>query len=570
MKRLFLLLYLTLCILGLIADNDIVIRRILFEGNQSFSTNQLKNILVSKEGGPVDRIIINDDTQRIINYYISRNKFMVKVFPADINIVGNGRQADILFRITESEEPVVDEIDFTGNIYFSNSKLKEFLNISNKANYTISEINNIQIELTDLYIQRGFLFVETELISVDYTDEILIALIKISEGAIVRAENFIYRGNKVTKESILAKESRISRGQILNSQSINRAKKMLESKPYIKNTYVLPVNENTILIEIEEDKMTRLSAMFAYANANSSNNKFNGFINADFLNLLGSDRRLTFSWKSLQNDFSSVKFKFHESGHNYSPLAGDISLYREEGDSTYTKTMAGLDVYYQGFAGQTINFQRIGISTEINQLFPGSRRPKIVEKQSDRKIGVFWNVDQTDDYYNPQNGWDFDIRQYTHYVKQSQSSFKRFSTEFSFQHFKPVKRNIVFTNKVNFKYMENKSLNFFDLYKAGGTYSFRGFLEDSYAGNVVFWTNTELRFLLTRFSRIFVFMDYAYIEDNRSEFQNTFNDLIGLGFGIRADTKIGLLRLDYGFSHSQNKWINPMNGIIHFGIETQF
>lgn len=559
-------------------ENNLIIRKIIFEGNNSFSSKQLKNVILLKEGSPVDRTIINDDANRIINYYHSNNKYMVKLNTPSIIPVMSGdkksnQYADVFFQIEEIDEPTIHKIKFKGNIYFSSEKLKELLNITEPFDLTIDEVKDIQINLTELYLNRGFLFAETNLIGIFSNKDDknrLIAEIEIKEGKIVTARNFIYKGNKITRESIIAKYSSISEGQILTPQALTIASKRLESKPYIKNAYIIPVDENSLLFDIEESNMTRISALLGYSNSKNIKNKFNGFINADFLNLMGTDRDIYFSWKQYQNDFSSVKLQYHESGHNYSPLAADLSLYREEGDSTYTNTKLGFDVYYQGWSGQYFTSQKIGLSTELNELFPGSRRPKIVEKQTDKKIGIFWYIDMTDDYYNPTNGWEINIRQYKHFISKDKKSSNRYSTEFTLQNFYPIKKNIILSNKLNFKYIENKSLTYYDLYKVGGTFSIRGFLEDTFSGDTVFWSNTEIRFLLTKFSRIFLFADYAYIEDNRTSINNKFDDLLGLGFGLRADTKIGILLLNYAFSHSQGEWNNPLSGIIHFGIETNF
>jgi outer membrane translocation and assembly module TamA len=74
---------------------------------------------------------------------------------------------------------------------------------------------------------------------------------------------------------------------------------------------------------------------------------------------------------------------------------------------------------------------------------------------------------------------------------------------------------------------------------------------------------------MARNSRAFLFIDYGYVEDNRIDFQYKFNDLLGMGFGLRLDTKVGLLRIDYGFHYAEKQWLKPTNGIVHFGIETK-
>jgi hemolysin activation/secretion protein len=156
------------------------------------------------------------------------------------------------------------------------------------------------------------------------------------------------------------------------------------------------------------------------------------------------------------------------------------------------------------------------------------------------------------------------------FVRRADETLQRYRTDMSISHYIPLSRTFVVANTVTGMQLENRSLTFHDLIKVGGTYTIRGFFEDTFAGNTIMYTNTELRLLMTRQSRFFLFMDYGYVEDNRPDFRNRFTDLFGFGIGLRADSRIGLLRIDYGFHHAQGQWMNPMNGIVHFGIETSF
>ena len=552
-----------LILTSLISNADcLLVENIIFQGNSLFTDRQLKQIILTKENSNVDRTIINDDAKRIYDFYVNHDFYAFKVYPPEI-IPLNNKFANIVFKIEELVEPKIADIFFTGNSYFSDFKIKELINETNFSNISLQYLQQIKIKVIDLYLSRGFLFVNVQLVEINKKNDSYIAKIMIDEGKIVRADNFVFQGNNTTKESILMSESRILKNQVITPQTIAIAERRIESKQYIKSCKIFPVNENTILFKVEEGKMTHLSALLGYSKSEKKNS-FNGFINADFLNLMGTDRSVNFNWKKFDNGFSSVLFKYHESGPLRLALASDIKLYREERDSTYTKTDLEIDVYYY------FQTQRVGLSFGIEDLYPGARRPKIVDKQEDKKIGIFWDGDFSDDFYNPRNGWKAFVKQYFLFVKKENEELKRFRNDFSLSHFYSLNRFIVVANSMNTKYLENKSLTYYDLFKAGGSFSVRGFYEDSFAGNVIVFTNTELRFLLTRYSRAFLFVDYCYVEDNRPDLNNRFTDLIGMGFGLRAESRIGLLRLDYGFHHANKRWLNPLNGIIHFGIETSF
>ena len=541
-------------------SSELVINRIVFEGNRAFSDRTLRGIIHSREGFIVNRSTVNDDAQRIHNHYLNQGFHVFKVHTPEIVPISI-RYAEVRFIIEEFDEPLVTNVVFVGNSYFSDSKIFELTYRREDMSFDLRELEHFIRDITELYLSRGLLFVEIQLLGIEHIDEQLTARIGIIEGAVVRAENFVFIGNDVTRQNVLITESRIQQNQIITPQVLRIAENRISRKSYILSCNVVPVNENTLLININEGRMTHLSAVMGYST--SGTNRFHGFLNADFLNIMGTDRNLGFSWRGFEG-FNSVRLSYHESGPSTVSIAGNLRLYREERDSTSVLTEADVDVYYYYLT------QKVGVSTGIEELFPGSRRPQLLDKQTVRKLGVFWEGNFTDDFINPRSGWDLRFHQQMLFVRRADDSLQRYRVDMSVSHYIPLNRTFVVANTVTGMQLQNRSLTFHDLIKVGGTYTIRGFFEDTFAGNTIVYTNTELRLLMTRQSRFFLFMDYGYVEDNRPDFNNRFTDLFGFGLGLRADSRIGLLRIDYGFHHAQGRWLNPMNGIVHFGIETSF
>ena len=572
-KKKYLFLF-CLFVANCLYSNELLIRHITFEGNISFTAHQLQHIILSKEQSPLHRGVVNDDSKRIYDFYTQRGHYLFKIYNPII-IPVSSRYVDVTFVIEELEEPSVEGITFTGNSYFSESKIFELINLKPDAKHDLTSLETTLKQVTDLYLSRGFLFVKVQLINIAHSKKDnfldgadshgpLTATINIKEGRLFRTENFVLKGNDVTRDNILIAESRIQKGHIVTPDIIRLAERRISNKLYIASCNILPVNENTLLLNIVEGRMTHLSAVLGFSTSEQKRNNFNGFINGEFLNLLGTDRNLKLTWRSFDAVFTSILFEYHESGPIHFPIAADFRLYREERDSTSVRTEVGTEMYYY------YKTQKYGILGGINELFPGSRRPKLLEKQTDKIIGLFWEGDFTDDFINPSTGWHMKFSQQYLFVSKESERLHRHRLESSFAYYFPLSKSWVVANTVTGKYLENKSLTEFDLIRLGGAFSLRGFYEDFYAGNTILYTNTELRLLMTRYSRIFLFFDYGYLEDNRPEFMNKFYDLYGIGFGLRADSKIGLLRIDYGFHHANGKWLNPLNGIIHFGIEASF
>ena len=80
-----------------------------------------------------------------------------------------------------------------------------------------------------------------------------------------------------------------------------------------------------------------------------------------------------------------------------------------------------------------------------------------------------------------------------------------------------------------------------DLYRLGGTNTLRGYREDQFLGDRIFWSNLEYRLLLARRSFAFVFLDTGYYLRNAEPSLNVLKSegfKIGYGIGFDVDTSL--------------------------------
>jgi outer membrane protein insertion porin family len=108
------------------------------------------------------------------------------------------------------------------------------------------------------------------------------------------------------------------------------------------------------------------------------------------------------------------------------------------------------------------------------------------------------------------------------------------------------------------------SVPFFEQYFVGGAETLRGFKEDRFWGKNMLLASTEYRFPLGSSLTGVVFTDYGdawgapadYLIipdlDNYTQHES-FKGNLGYGVGIRVQTPIGPLRLDYGFSNEGSR-----------------
>ncbi|MCF7793445.1 MAG: BamA/TamA family outer membrane protein [Candidatus Cloacimonetes bacterium] len=554
MKRFFLLFFI-LIFFTLNYAEELRIGKIRFEGNESFSEQKLKQTIYSSDGAIYKQQTINDDAKRLSDLYDEKGILNVKILTPQI-ITRDPQNIDVIFVIQENDELKIRKLEISGNRYISKEKLSMHLDIEN---FPLSVLSEKLKSIIDYYAQNGFLFASVKLDSLVLMNNDYSAFVTISEGSFCEFDEYKFTGNSVTKDKTILRISQLSSAENITPEILQKAADNVQRKEYIKSCRIIPLNGKQALFQIEEDRMSLVSGVLGYDNSKQNEDRFAGYINVELMNLYGTDRSLAIYWKSLANDKNSIELKYHESGWQRYPVAGDFALMREEVDSTYISTQFNADIYVQDIKN------KYGLYFGLEEIVPGSRRPKIIESNSYQKVGAFWNYSILDYFRNPTRGHEYFIKYYYIFNQQSNQNVSKQAVEFAVEYYYRLLGKSVIAAKLNAKVIENKKLKQFELFQMGGNNSLRGFQEDQFEGYRIAWTNLELRLLTSRNSRIYLFSDWGYAKNK--EF--SFSDLFGFGLGMNLQTRLGMLGITYGFSYQNGELRNPLDGIIHFGIESK-
>ncbi len=538
-----------------ICSAELTVGEILFEGNNLFSDKELQSAIQSFNGAIFNQKLLNEDAKIIANMYHTKGYQNVKIHNPQIITKGT-EEIDIVFRIEELEKLKIDKFILNGNLYISEKKILDTIDLKNLY---LSNLNLVIDDIVEMYTLSSFLFASVSVDSLLKIDSSIDAFLKIHEGSYCEFRDFKFRGNKITTNKTLLKISQLENIEKITPLILDQSSETIQKKKFIKSCEIIPLNHQQLLIEVEEDRMSLISGIAGYDNSKSGSNKLTGYLNLEFLNLYGTDRSLSLFWQRISADRNSIELNYHESGLYRFPASGDFLIFREEVDSTFVRTKFDVEIYYYDL------FNKYGIYMGMEDIFPGSRRPKIVEKTSFKKAGIFWERDFTDYYLNPSSGSVFFLKYYYIFNRIENDNISKQAVELSFKHYFGISGNLVVAAGTNANVIENKALTAFEVFELGGSRNLRGFNENQFSGYRILWSNLELRYLLSRNSRVFLFSDYGYVHND----EYTFNKLFGFGFGLRFETRLGILRLDYGFSYFEDELRNPLDGIIHFGLETK-
>ena len=106
-----------------------------------------------------------------------------------------------------------------------------------------------------------------------------------------------------------------------------------------------------------------------------------------------------------------------------------------------------------------------------------------------------------------------------------------------------------------------------DQLQVGGSRSIRGFNENAFFTDFYSFFTAEYRFQLERDSYLFLFGDYAILQDGVEEKQLF---PFGTGLGMNYGTKAGIISIVYAIGRTEDIPFQPSRGRIHIGLVNQF
>ncbi len=556
-KKLLLILFVFAAV-SLIASEQPVIGAIEFETDLAVDVDKLKDASGLIIGDALDRNSLIEASQMIHSYLASIGFLYIQI-PFPEMIPEEDGSIRLVFQVRELISSTINRVDFVGLSYFSEAKLREFIFFTENQSIELAELPSLMNRILQLYLSRGYLFASVELESL-VIDESLRAVININEGKPFRIERYIFDGNKVTRDNALIVLSALHRHKTITPSALRQAEQNILRKSYIRDCQITPINESSLLIRIEEGKMTFLEGVLGYSETQSGKRELSGLMRLKFMNLWGTDRAIQLFWRQIPSGTGELEFKYHESGSMAVPVAGDFSLYRAVQDSTWIKTRSTVDIYY------TMLYQKIGIELSMQRIDPGIRRPILIEKSGSESIGALWSFYQIDNISNPTRGNEMDLRYRYIFTGQNEGKKQKTALELNAGTYYPLHNRWVAALEFHARNLDDENAKDYELFGMGGYNSLRGYTEDAFRSWRLGWANYEIRYRITPESRSYLFFDHGFVADGKTKLKT---DIFGFGAGIKVRTRLGILGIEYGLGYRDRTALDLASGMIHMGLDTE-
>ena len=418
-------------------------------------------------------------------------------------------------------------------------------------------------------------------VSFNKTDGIGLSL-SLEKERHIRIGSIKARGNSLTKLSVIRRETRLKPGTIYDHSEVQRAQKNLIRLNYFDQVDAPEIrfieDKAYIIFPVKEGPANTFEGVVGYVPPKTENQKgyFTGRLDLSFRNLFGTGRLLEVYWEKKDQYSQTMKLGLEEPWLFGKPVFAGGRFEQEIRDSTYIERNWRL-------SGRWVPWSTLSLSVE------GGQRSILPDSLSSARQGLAqteaWVISGRIDYSNLDD--PVNPRQGVHYHTLVTAGRKRFvgpdfladqpgwqdarntrQVEVDVELLVPLmRRHVLYTGLHGVEVKSGERYTpITEQIRIGGATTLRGYPEDAFRGDLVAWFNFEYRYFLGRRSRAFVFLDGGMIQRREEESDLIRQEKFGYGIGIRLETRLGVMGVDYGLGEGDGL----MQGKIHVGIANSF
>ena len=562
-----------------------LIRQIVFEGLKHLSRKQLSKLIGIDAGQPYLPTEMVAGLNRVLEKYRKDGFVFASIEPEVTTIPPD--QVQIRLHIHEGTRARTGKITIDGNHLLSTGDLRRAVGLREGAPFSQTAFEGGIDKVLALYSERGYPKAEIEPTDFHLSEEQgkVDLRLQIREGNQVRIGAVKLTGLQKTKPEVVLRELPVQTGDVFDQRKIDQSFHRLVNLGYFYEVSPFLLEEGTTPEEIifnakvTEARTGRFSGVIGYAPPTTEFEgapQLTGVIEATEANLLGTGRGANFLWKS--GLLRTLRIGYTEPwafekpikiGVEYSQVKQRNQFTDAESDENAASVTVGARFrrLFEGSLG--FSYKRIGFPTGDTLLpatSPSMPSPIIDVTDPSAQSGVKYGVtlgltrDSRDYFLNPTRGRLDGVA-----FEFSRGDFKLRKLWVDLRGYFPTWRRQVIAIGLHGAAAWGDNIPPTELFYLGGANTLRGYDEDWFFGPRRVYANIEYRLLVGRTSQFFVFTDLGTVA--QVDQPTIFDPIrVGYGFGMRLESKGGLLRMDYGLAEGRS----ALEGKIHVNLGTSF
>jgi len=287
--------------LDVVEGKLLLIKKIVFEGNETFSDSELQGLMATKEDwiipftsrGVLDSDVLTNDTAILSAFYYDHGFIDHRIDEPIILRKNKGLQ--VVIRLHEGERYRVGSVKIGGDLIEDPKKLLDTVELTSGQIFRGSRLRNDMTTLTEQYANKGFAFAEVQPRTMINPESRLVDVaFIIKRGPPVYFDKVVINGNTKTRDNVIRRELELSEKDRFSSDKIKESRNALQRTGYFKDVKVSTKKGEKaglvdLLVDVEEGPTGTFSVGAGYSTGNSFS--FNASLSER--NLFGTGRQVS-------------------------------------------------------------------------------------------------------------------------------------------------------------------------------------------------------------------------------------------------------------------------------------
>jgi outer membrane protein insertion porin family len=562
--------------------------KISFSGN-SLNDESLKEIISLKEGRIYNPDLIDTDRETLQDFYIALGYLSADVEEFQTHYDKDSQEMDIMIRIHEGLRTEIEDINILGPKIVSDTEIRGIINLKKGDPYNDVDIYDARLRIIEFYNNKGFpdasVTVKTEIAGQKAN-----ITLRIDEGTLVLFGRAIVTGNQKTKYKVVKRELLQQEDTPFDYSILARERQKLYKLGLFTDVDIEILDRyddrKDVLMKLREGNAGAVEFGLGYADYE----KYRGFLDLSYRNLWGMNRQAStrFELSSLEK---RLIVQYYEPWFMDKPLPFRAFLLTETKQELNVDTKETLyrlkrHTATAGFEKKFGEKIKSELYYEFSVVNTYDVQPDVVLSKEDTgtlvisglRLGLVY--DTRDNPFYPAKGVLSGMTvEFTSPVFFSETDFIKLTAYYNFYY--AVMKNVVLAASLRGGgaqgYLDTDELPLVERFFLGGRTTVRGYNQDELGpkgsdgnpvgGNTFLMGNLEARISLSKSLGIVAFLDGGNVWRKINDI-NPKDIKFTTGPGLRYNTPVGPLRIDYGFKLQREK--GESAGEVHFSIGHAF
>ena len=487
-----------------------------------------------------------------------------------------------------ASNPVITDVQITGNTVFSTPYLIQVLGIAPNSVLNTTMLKERLLAIEKLYMQQGYILFSIPEVSI--TDQGILRL-RLAEGVV---EDIVLEGNEKTRDYVILRELRYRKGQPFNKFLASRSMERLYNLGFFEdvNMRLLPGStDHSVVTEIEV--IEQRTGVVTVGAGYSKSDGMMGILELGENNLRGTGDKINFHWefggstRGRNYQISYTRPWINSNGDSLGVSIFDrrskFEDYDADGDAiaTYYKRRKGFNATWARVTSEyRKNYFTLETLREEYDDYGGFTFSPKAQTVAGSNIYAWQNAifdnfgrtnsftfshvyDSRDNYFAATKGRRISATfQYAGHGLGGKFDFFKLSLEGRF--YKGLSNGHTLALRLKGGYINGTS-SYNSLFNLGGSDTLRGYEDYQFKGEKMYAVTLEYRIPIAKKIEGVLFTDIGNAWGINSEkipwYQDSTKVRTAYGVGLRIQTPIGPVRLDYGRGEK---------GKFHFSFGAQF